>query len=151
MAQVWLDWHLSIVARHRAEAQRRAAQPPPELPFVTVVMTHYNRPDLCTQALESLEKQDYPQDRFEVILVDDGSTQPEAVTFLQRTAEIFKTKNWTLLNDGVNRYLGGARNFAFKHAKGKYVARHATEMFRGRRSGSALSPPGLSQVCAVHG
>lgn len=53
-----------------------------ELPFVSVVLTHYNRPQLCSLALESIYAQDYPADRFEVVLVDDGSSDADAISWL---------------------------------------------------------------------
>lgn len=44
-----------------------------ECPFISIVIPTYNRPQqlaLCLQAIDSLK---YPRDRFEVIVVDDGS------------------------------------------------------------------------------
>ena len=41
---------------------------------ISIVIPTYNRKDRLKQCLESVFKQDYPQDKFEVIVVDDGST-----------------------------------------------------------------------------
>ena len=46
----------------------------PTLPTVSVIIPTYNRKDLLSETLDSLAQQTYPSDRFEVILVDDGST-----------------------------------------------------------------------------
>lgn len=42
------------------------------LPFVSVIIPTYNRRDSLLRTLESLARQTYPHDRFEVIVVDDG-------------------------------------------------------------------------------
>ena len=59
-----------------------------ELPFVSVVLIHYNRPQLCSLALESIYAQDYPAHRFEVVLVDDGSKEPDAISWLDSVGGI---------------------------------------------------------------
>jgi len=52
-----------------------------ELPFVSVVIPTWNRATMLGECLVSLRAQDYPKDRFEIIVVDDGSTDatPEVV------------------------------------------------------------------------
>jgi len=45
-----------------------------DLPYVTIVLPTYNRKDKLLQCLQSLERQTYPFDYFDVIVVDDGST-----------------------------------------------------------------------------
>jgi GT2 family glycosyltransferase len=44
------------------------------LPFVTVVVPTWNRAALLGDCLRSLEAQEYPSDRFEILVVDDGSS-----------------------------------------------------------------------------
>jgi glycosyltransferase involved in cell wall biosynthesis len=46
----------------------------PSLPTVSVIIPTYNRKDLLRETLNSLAQQTYPSDRFEVVVVDDGST-----------------------------------------------------------------------------
>src|SRR5271167_4351000 len=45
-----------------------------ETPSVSVVVDNYNYGRFLKQCLESVLSQDYPQDKLEIILVDDGST-----------------------------------------------------------------------------
>jgi glycosyltransferase involved in cell wall biosynthesis len=45
-------------------------------PVVSVVVPTYNRPRQLRACLEALAAQSYPQGRFEVIVVDDGSPAP---------------------------------------------------------------------------
>ena len=46
------------------------------LPTFSVVVPTYRRPERLADCLRSLEKLDYPRDRFEVVVVDDGSGAP---------------------------------------------------------------------------
>jgi GT2 family glycosyltransferase len=45
-------------------------------PFFSIIIPTYNRPQPLRACLESLARLDYPRDRFEVIVVDDGSEIP---------------------------------------------------------------------------
>lgn len=46
----------------------------PPATTVSVIIPTYNRIELLREVLDSLAQQTYPSDRFEVIIVDDGST-----------------------------------------------------------------------------
>jgi len=46
------------------------------LPTFSVVIPTYRRPERLVACLRSLAALDYPRDRFEVIVVDDGSGAP---------------------------------------------------------------------------
>lgn len=87
-------------------------------PFISVCLTHYRRPDLLKQAIDSLLNQDYPH--FEVILVDDGSDDPISLSLLEDFQNLFNEKGWTIIKS-ANQYLGAARNKAVAVAKGEYV------------------------------
>lgn len=56
-----------------------------ELPFVSVVIPTWDRAPMLADCLTSLRAQDYPKDRFELIVVDDGSTDatPDIVRSFQ--------------------------------------------------------------------
>ena len=47
-----------------------------EWPFFSVIVPTYNRPEPLRRCLEALAVQEYPRERFEVIVVDDGGTKP---------------------------------------------------------------------------
>lgn len=49
-----------------------------ELPFASVAIPTWNRADLLADCLRSLRGQEYPPDRFEIVVVDDGSADATA-------------------------------------------------------------------------
>ena len=49
---------------------------PKALPFCSVIVPTRNRPDSLAECVAALSRLDYPSDRFEVIVVDDGSATP---------------------------------------------------------------------------
>lgn len=83
----------------------------------SVVIPSYNRPTQLAACLESLTQLDYPRDRFEVIVVDDGSTVP-----IKEVVQPFKELLNLTLVEQPNAGPAAARNRGAKHAKGKYLA-----------------------------
>jgi cellulose synthase/poly-beta-1,6-N-acetylglucosamine synthase-like glycosyltransferase len=63
----------SIQSSANAEIRSESAG---EIPAVSVVLATYNRPELLARLLESLSRQTLAPNRFEVIVVDDGSRVP---------------------------------------------------------------------------
>jgi GT2 family glycosyltransferase len=45
-------------------------------PFFSIVIPTYQRADILVDCLDALSRLDYPRDRFEVIVVDDGGNVP---------------------------------------------------------------------------
>jgi len=45
------------------------------VPFITVAIPTKNRSALLSYVVETLLRQDYPSNRYEVVPVDDGSTE----------------------------------------------------------------------------
>ncbi|MDP3921247.1 MAG: glycosyltransferase [Candidatus Omnitrophota bacterium] len=89
--------------------------------LVSICLIHRNRAAYLQQALEHLERQDYKS--YEIILVDDGSTVPSALSYLHSLSEKFQSRGWTLIRQ-PNRHIGAARNRAADNAKGKYLLFH---------------------------
>lgn len=54
-------------------------QAAPRTPLVSVVIPYYDQPDQLDLVLAALTEQTYPSDRLEVIVADDGSSQPPPV------------------------------------------------------------------------
>jgi len=87
-------------------------------PSISVCLTHYNRPEMLMQALESLRAQTFQN--FEVVLVDDGSTNPAAIEYLRSLEEEFSQRGWQIIIQ-ENQYPSAARNNAAQQARGHYL------------------------------
>lgn len=84
---------------------------------LSIIVPVYNVADYLPKCLDSLLTQDLPQNEFEIIVVNDGSTDNSgeiAQQYANRYANIF------LINQ-VNQGLSGARNTGIKHANGDYI------------------------------
>lgn len=87
-------------------------------PKVSVCLTHHDRHILLQQAITSLQNQTY--DNFEVILIDDGSTNKQTHHYLDLIQPFFNERGWKIIKS-TNNYLGAARNLAAKYAEGEYL------------------------------
>lgn len=85
--------------------------------MISVCVAHYNYPRFLPIALESLARQDYKN--FEVIVADDGSTDPEALHEFDAQECLMDTRFrfFHKKNGGA----GDTRNFCAAHAKGDYL------------------------------
>ncbi len=85
-------------------------------PLVSIVMPAYNEEKFIVSSIRTLLDLDYPKDRLELIIVDDGSTDNT-----YKVAKAFEAPNlhvYTKPNGGK----GAALNFGIKKAKGELVA-----------------------------
>ncbi|MCQ3931011.1 MAG: hypothetical protein DPW16_11185 [Chloroflexi bacterium] len=84
------------------------------MPFVSVIITTYNRKDYLEEAIDSVLNQIYSN--FELIVVDDGSTDG--------TGDLIHKKYVGQLHYiyQENRGRSEARNHGMREAKGKYIA-----------------------------
>lgn len=82
-------------------------------PTVSVILPCYNAHRYLTRALDSVRAQTFRD--FEIIVVDDGSTDPETVTYLNQLPSDIR------LVRQENRGLAGARNRGFAEARASYV------------------------------
>jgi glycosyltransferase involved in cell wall biosynthesis len=117
--QAWMDHHTALAARIDAEKkQPMKSVSSKKLPFISIIMVHHDRPQYLPQAIEAVERQDYPN--YELILVDDGSALPESHAILDELEPRFKKKGWRILRK-ENRYLGAARNAGVRASKGERI------------------------------
>lgn len=89
-----------------------------DTPAVSVCIVTRNRSKLLSQALASIEVQDYPD--IEVVLVDDGSTFQASLAFLEEIGPRFLEKGWKLLRQ-ERAFHAAARNRAVREARGDWV------------------------------
>ena len=86
-------------------------------PFFSIIIPTYNRPERLVNCLKAIALLDYPCDRFEVIVVDDGSKTP-----LDSVVEPLKDRiNLKLLRQ-ENAGPAAARNRGAAEAKGEFLA-----------------------------
>lgn len=84
---------------------------------LSIIVPVYNVADYLPKCLDSLLVQDLPQNEYEIIVVNDGSTDNSG-NIAQQYAD--KYANITLINQ-ANQGLSGARNTGINHAKGDYI------------------------------
>lgn len=122
-------WHAAI-----SDLLAPPAAPDTECPRVSVVVTTFNRPAFLADALQALREQSWRA--LEVVLVDDGSTDPEAIAYLDGLDGEFRDAGWKLVRQ-ANRYLGAARNAGWRASTGDLVIFHDDDNF---------SPPDLVET-----
>jgi len=86
-------------------------------PFFSIIVPTYNRPRQFFLCLEALSRINYPNPRFEVIVVDDGS-RPAVQTHI---SPFFDKMNLTVITQ-ENAGPSMARNVGAKSAKGDFLA-----------------------------
>ena len=84
-------------------------------PLVSILMPIYNYGNRINQTLKSVFEQDYTN--YEIILVDDGSTDQFVKMKLNQLEDIDRVKVVYKENGGPS----SARNEAFKHSKGDFI------------------------------
>ena len=84
--------------------------------FSVVIPTH-NRPRQLAVCLRALAQQEYPRERFEVIVVDDGSSTP-----IGDVLTAFETRLALTLVTVPNAGPAAARNQGAAQARGRYLA-----------------------------
>jgi glycosyltransferase involved in cell wall biosynthesis len=81
-------------------------------PTVSVIIPTYNRKDLLCETLNSLAQQTYPSDRFEVIIVDDGSTDETAAIAAEAFPFVLRYFWQSNQGDAAARNLGARQSQA---------------------------------------
>lgn len=94
----------------------KTAQTEADFTFSVIVPT-YNRPGRAAECLAALGKLDYPNDKYEVILVDDGGDEPLDDVVAEHRAAM----NLRLLRQ-ENAGPASARNFGAREARGRFLA-----------------------------
>jgi glycosyltransferase involved in cell wall biosynthesis len=87
------------------------------LPLFSIIIPTYNRPEKLADCLESLSGLDYPRDKFEVIVIDDGSDLP-----LNPIVTCFHDQLDVTLIRQSHAGPAKARNMGVKRAKGDFFA-----------------------------
>lgn len=84
-------------------------------PLISIIIPVYNIENYLKECVESVLDQTF--DDYEIILVDDGSTDNSGSVCNELSLENNKIKTFHKRNGG----LSSARNFGIKHSNGKYI------------------------------
>jgi O-antigen biosynthesis protein len=94
-----------------------------KLPYVSIIIVNYNGRRLLANCLEALSKLTYPQKNFEVIVVDNNSTD-DSVTFIRK-----HFPRVVLIESSTNTGFAQGNNLGFSKAKGEYIALLNSDVF----------------------
>lgn len=86
-------------------------------PSVTVIVCTYNSENTVEKTINSLLNLNYPSDKLEIILMDDGSSDNTFNICMK-----YRNKNVRVLKHDKNKGLAAAQNTAVKHAHGNIIA-----------------------------
>ncbi len=86
---------------------------------VSVCVAHFNKARDLRESLDSLKAQSHRN--LEVIVVDDGSTDPEARSAFEAAAAAFESPDWKFIRQETNDGPGSARNRAADAATGSHL------------------------------
>lgn len=85
--------------------------------ILTIVVPAYNVEKYLKRCIDSCLDQDIPKESYEIIIVNDGSTD----NTLRVANELSDSQTNVKVIDQANTGLGGARNTGLKDAQGKYI------------------------------
>lgn len=88
------------------------------LPKLSIIIPFYNVKQYIAQCLDSVYRQDIPEEEYEVICVNDASPDHSRDIVLEYQK---RHKNLVLIEHEHNKKLGAARNTGRSIARGKYI------------------------------
>jgi cellulose synthase/poly-beta-1,6-N-acetylglucosamine synthase-like glycosyltransferase len=95
-----------------------------EAPFVTIMVPAHNEGKVIVKTVEALLALDYPRDRYEIIVINDNSSDNSSV-LLAKVQETYPERNLIIIN--TDKITGGkgksnALNIGFSQSKGELIA-----------------------------
>jgi len=87
------------------------------MPKITVVIPAYNIETLLEKCVASVAEQEYPKDKLEIIIVDDGSTDSTGALCDELSSRYENVTSFHKENGGSS----SARNLGMEHATGDYI------------------------------
>ncbi len=87
------------------------------IPLVSVLIVNYNGKEFIAECLDSVLQTDYP--KFEIVLVDNGSTDQSVYYITKQYEEALRSKKIRLIQSQTNLYFTGGSNLAAKYARGE--------------------------------
>ena len=91
-------------------------------PFVLIIVPTYNEAKVIAKRMKNLFGLNYPEDKYEIIVVDSGSTDNTAEIVEETIKEHEKDKpNLRLIKEKERKGKASAINLGKKHAEGEIV------------------------------
>jgi len=121
---VFLSIGAALYARDTERDRRRQQYEPlvQPAPFLSVLVPAHNEALVIEETARALCKQDYPQDAFEIIIIDDGSTD-ETSSIVQKVSEDYP--NLRLINVAIGKGGKGKSrtlNYGLPYTNGELIA-----------------------------
>lgn len=114
----FLGYPLFMAAIYRRHKGRQENKDYSYRPFVSIIVPTYNEAPVIERRINNLLSQEYPDDKFEVIIVDSGSTDDSPVI----AGEIGRNNpNVKVLEEGERRGKASAINLGKSIAKGDII------------------------------
>lgn len=89
--------------------------------FISIVVPAYNEEKYITPCLESLDHQDYPKNKYEIIVECSASTD--------RTAQLAKSFGAKVVDKGIKEGVSASRDNGAKVASGEIIAQTDADTF----------------------
>ncbi|MGA2573528.1 MAG: glycosyltransferase family 2 protein [Candidatus Methanomethylicaceae archaeon] len=96
-----------------------SSDPPFVLPFISLIVAVKNEEKTLSRSLEAMVSLDYPKDRYEVIVVEDGSTDSSpklCAKFAEEHPDLVK-----FFHRGASKGKPSALNFALEKSRGEII------------------------------
>ncbi len=99
--------------------EKESAQQSKLSPLVSICVAHFNDGKNLRHLIKSIKESDY--ENFEVIIVDDGSTDVESLRIIESLASEYTSDSWQFIMKKENESIGPTRNFAVNKARGELI------------------------------
>lgn len=132
-----LAWRIVLWLRYKPMASVSDA----ELPTVSVIIPAYNEGPLVRQTIRSVANNDYPREKLQIIVVDDGSTDDTWTHIQQAVREVQSFCNITAHKAPQNGGKRAALHFGFQRADGDvFVTMDSDSIFAADTLRNAVTP-----------
>lgn len=114
----FLGYPLFMALIYKKRKRRLSDKDYSHQPFISVIVPAYNEEQVIKRRIENLLSQDYPKDKFEIIIVDSSSTD-----YTLKIAKDFEKNNSNVrvLEEGVRKGKASAINLGKSYAKGEII------------------------------
>ena len=109
---------LPWLAERLAPPRAAVAMPDPP-PLVSVCISHFDRPTLLAQTIDSLRVQTWPN--LEVVLVDDASPSAATRDWLASQEADFAARGWQIIRNETEQWQSISRNKAAAASRGDFI------------------------------